>query len=483
MLGKINSSIQKKIPAAFVLLVLSAIAAHFAEAQVMFNDSDIRSAIVADLKSNEAVPAQLIDVGVSNGIVTLDGSVYNILARDKAVLIAQSTKGVRSVVSLIKVNPVIRTDEEIKQDIIAALSVDPATDKFEIDVRVKNAVAALSGKVDSVAEKILCEEVVKGVKGVREIHNNIIADVKPDRPDEEIKADIQQLLISDVLLNSDKIDVAVQNGVVELTGTVKSAVEKTQAMAKAWVSGVKNVENNIEVHWPDNQENISRRQNIHRTDVEIETAVRDAFEHDPRVQPFDLQIYSDEGTVTLRGKVDNLKARMAAEDDAENTTGVWSVINEIDVRPGNTVPDDLIEKMVMENFKRNPYLERHKFSVESYNGNVFIYGITNSRFEKEEAEKVAASVRGVVDVQNVINVRTQWPYRNDWEIKRDIKSQLYWSPFVDSDAITVTVEDGVTTLTGEVKNWSEYSLAAENAYEGGARSVQNHLQVTQLKTP
>ena len=90
MSGKINSSVQKFFPAAVVILILNMIPAYSAEAQGMFSDSDIRSAIVADLKSNEAVPAQMIDISVSKGIVTLDGSVYNILARDEAVLITMT---------------------------------------------------------------------------------------------------------------------------------------------------------------------------------------------------------------------------------------------------------------------------------------------------------------------------------------------------------------------------------------------------------
>jgi osmotically-inducible protein OsmY len=71
--------------------------------QEKLNDVNIRSAIIADLKSNDAVPSHLIDVKVNNGVVTLEGSVYNILEADKAVQVAESIKGVRSVVSLMEV--------------------------------------------------------------------------------------------------------------------------------------------------------------------------------------------------------------------------------------------------------------------------------------------------------------------------------------------------------------------------------------------
>lgn len=65
----------------------------------------------------------------------------------------------------------------------------------------------------------------------------------------------------------------------------------------------------------------------------------------------------------------------------------------------------------------------------------------------------------------------------DREIVEDIENQLRWSPFVDEDEVTVTVEDGVATLTGRVDTWSERSAAEENAIEGGAHEVRNLLDI------
>jgi hypothetical protein len=56
-----------------------------------------------------------------------------------------------------------------------------------------------------------------------------------------------------------------------------------------------------------------------------------------------------------------------------------------------------------------------------------------------------------------------------------VKRELWWSPFVDSDDINVTVEKGAVTLTGKVDSWPEYQIAAENAFQGGATWVYNLL--------
>jgi osmotically-inducible protein OsmY len=90
-------------------------------------------------------------------------------------------------------------------------------------------------------------------------------------------------------------------------------------------------------------------------------------------------------------------------------------------------------------------------------------------------------VNGVAEVQNDITVSRYWTYKSDWEINRDVESQLFWSPFVDSDRITVTVNDGVVMLQGTVEDWDEYWTAVENAYEGGARLMENHLRLRKMK--
>ena len=73
--------------------------------------------------------------------------------------------------------------------------------------------------------------------------------------------------------------------------------------------------------------------------------------------------------------------------------------------------------------------------------------------------------------------RPRFPTRSDFRIKTDIEDEFFWSPFVDGDEVTVTVEDGVATLTGTVDSWLEYNAAANNAYEGGAVYVDNDLIV------
>jgi len=448
-----------------------------ASARQQLDDAGIQSAIVADYLADDSIPSQRIDVDVQDGIVNLEGSVYNLLARDRAVKVAEAIKGVRSVVSMIEVNPVQRTDAQIRQDVREALLYDPTTDSYDIKAAVANGAVILRGQVRSYEQKQLSEQVVEGVRGVKAIDDELTVDYAATRPDIEIQAEIARLLDSDVRVDSRNIDVTVDEGKARLTGFATSAREKSRAASDAWVAGVRSVANDLEVRWWRKSDDLKRRVFQLRTDEQIEKAVKDAFLYDPRVESFNVLVHSRDGRVTLRGKVENLAAKKAAEGDAKHAAGVWSVVDQIAVRPQPFVADAMVVKRVQAALQRNPYLDRHDLTVSCYNGKVYLYGTTDTRFERSQAERAAWATSGVVDVQDNILVRQTWAWKSDAEIEQAIKDQLFWSPVVDNNEIQVTVENGVATLRGTVDTWHEYSTAAENAYQGGAKTVENRLHV------
>ena len=184
------------------------------------SDSDINDAIQRRISSDWGMRPNSIVIETNNGIVKLTGSVDNLLASDRAVDIAQTTKGVRSVIDMMDINPIKRTDDEILQDITDAIASDPVADHTDINVKVTDGVATTSGTVDSFAEKTLVERVIKGVKGVKRVENGVENLDKSGRSDDDIKADIEGRLKNDVLMSRTSINVSVNNGNVKLTGAV-----------------------------------------------------------------------------------------------------------------------------------------------------------------------------------------------------------------------------------------------------------------------
>ncbi len=70
-----------------------------------------------------------------------------------------------------------------------------------------------------------------------------------------------------------------------------------------------------------------------------------------------------------------------------------------------------------------------------------------------------------------------WAEMSDQELAKAVRSELSWSPFVDSDPIRVSSRQGVVTLEGTVEDKSEMTAAVENAYEAGAKQVNNQLRI------
>jgi osmotically-inducible protein OsmY len=467
------------------------------------DDQDITLAIETELLLARGVTLDPIDVETHLGVVTLSGSTDNILAKERAGRIASMVKGVRAVVNHLSVKPAPRPDDAIRTDVVQALTLDPATESWEVGVTVEDGAVTLSGEVDSWQEKHLAARVAKGVRGVRSLDNQLRIDTAAERPDLEIEREIESAHLWDVRLDDALIDVSVEDGEVTLSGSVGSAYEKNLAIIDSWVRGVRSVNaEKLDVDWLQRDEMLRQSRFRQKTDEEIGRAVRDAWLFDPRVASFRPQVDVHKGVVTLTGVVDNLKAKRAAAQDAANTSGVWRVKNYLKVRPVVERADTEVAEDIRSRLLLDPYVDRFDLTVTVDDGVARLSGEVDSYFEKWQAEDVAARTRGVVRVEDRLEVGYEpldyevpfydWdvvvsdldrkpvsePWQaEDWQIRDDIRDELFWSPFVDADQVSVAVTDGVATLTGTVDSFAERSQATEEALEGGALVVDNDLRV------
>ncbi len=467
-------------------------------------DLSISDAVEDQLRLDHAFASDLVDVTTQDGVVTLSGSVDNILAKERAARIAAKVKGVRAVVNTIAVvPPILRSDSEIEDDVKAALRLDPAAESYEVDVDVQDNVVTLTGRVDSWQERTLSEKVAKGVQGVTGLENKIDVLYKVDRPDAEIEAEIEQALRWDVLVDHALIEVDVINGRVVLSGIVGSLAEKGRATADAYVANVQGVDaEGLEVRRWARDDDLRGDKYKDLTDGDIRAAVEDALFYDPRVAAFNVTPEVTNGVVTLRGTVDNLKAKKAAARTARNTVGVLQVANRLKVRPETPVEAPALEDRIRATFERDPVVEATEITIDVQNGVAELFGSVDTAFERSWAEDLAARVDGVIAVRNYLAVTGYFdpylydPYLDDWyagdapdyydppvtmksddTIREEIEEEFFWSPFVDGGDIDIEVDNGRATLTGHVDSWSEYSAASDNAFEGGAVVVYNQLEV------
>lgn len=471
-------------------------------------DTNIEIAVEDALIQDQAVTSYLVDIDCDNGVVTLTGSVDNLLAKERAVAIAETVKGVRSVINRIEVIPLTeKSDPDIRTDVIQSLAADPVTELFEIDVRVDHKVVTLKGEVNSYIEKQEAGRVAKSVSGVRDVENLIIFNHKTSRSDADFANDIKQALAWDTLVDDGLIQVSVKDRKVSLKGTVGSAAEKTRAINDAWLPGIKEVDAGLlKVDRWARDKDMRAEKYILKPDGKIKEAVDTAIFQDPRVLSTKVNTQVDNGVVTLTGKVNYLSSKQAAAQDARNTVGVIRVKNQIKVTPPVAVgTSEELEQKIVNKFQRDAYVDSFDITVTALGGIVNLYGMVDSYYEKARAENLASEVRGVYSVNNNLTVNRSWdpfvynPYvddtyvydydwytyqpeitsrKSDQTIKDNIESELFWSPFVDSDQVNVSVDDGKATLTGQVDSWSEYNAATQNALEGGAVVVDNELTIS-----
>ncbi|HSU17176.1 BON domain-containing protein [Longimicrobium sp.] len=72
--------------------------------------------------------------------------------------------------------------------------------------------------------------------------------------------------------------------------------------------------------------------------------------------------------------------------------------------------------------------------------------------------------------------------RPDDELRTDVEEALFYDTWVDAEAITVEVRDGVVTLRGELPDHDEVRYATDDAWDvDGVRGVRSELRVNSAR--
>jgi len=214
------------------------------------------------------------------------------------------------------------------------------------------------------------------------------------RSDIDIKRDVEAELRWNPDIDATDIAVAVKDGVVTLSGFVRSYAQKFEAEQTAKrVNGVRAVANDIEVRLPIFNQ---------RPDPEI---ARDAVEEIQKNLPYasdHIGVVVRDGWVTLEGSVEWNYQRERAEQVVRRVRGVKGITNLIELQP--RVPPVEVKHKIEEAFRRSAELDANRITVETEGGVVTLRGTVRSWAERQEAERVAWATPGVVRVNNLITI-------------------------------------------------------------------------------
>jgi len=199
----------------------------------------------------------------------------------------------------------------------------------------------------------------------------------------------------DPRVDASKIGVtATSNGVVTLTGTANTYMEKLAAEEAAKrVRGIRAVANDIEVFISGSDR---------RSDTDIAEAALIALK--ARATPLEqIKVTVKGGWVTLEGEVEYYFQKQEAEQAISPLAGVKGVTNNIRVRP-RPADEGEIKKQIQDALVRNARLDAQNIAVRVEGTKVILEGPVRSWAEREEAENAAWAIPGVLAVENNLRI-------------------------------------------------------------------------------
>jgi osmotically-inducible protein OsmY len=360
--------------------------------------------------------------------------------------------------------------------------------------------------------------------------------------DAAITTSIQARYFADDLVRGRNIDVDTENGAVTLSGTVQNAQEKQRAVQVAReIEGVTEVHDRLQIGTAaasaEPRTETERAVDAGARDLApawITTKIQAQYFVNPDLKPWNIDVTTtSDGTVTLQGEVDDANDRQKALEIARTTEGVTGVQDRLRVRgekEAEAVPttgaadegeprpdaeavkedareaagraDETLEPLgdawltskIQSKYFLDDEVKGRDIDVTTAGGTVTLTGVVASDAERRQAVAIARSTDGVKDVQDRLRVDAsaaretvdprsfgiggvENPFGDEW-LKTKIESKFFMDRTVKTQHISVEVQDGVVTLTGEAQSDAARKTAEEIARgTAGVKQVENRISV------
>lgn len=442
--------------------------------QQQMSASDKQLAQQVEQRLQQQLPQANISVSARQGTVTLQGSVEEQNQKQQAEQIAQSIRGVQDIQNQISVGD------------FPALGYTPGQDRQRQQMGQQQ-----RGASDMVLSHQIAMQLQQQLGSGQIVH----------------------------VMDPQAIYVHVSQGTVMLHGSVQdqSQIREAEQVIQN-ISGVQNVENQLTVGgrqpWQQTGQQQPREQQFGQQTGQQQESRMSASDQklaqqiEQRLQSqlsdANINVTVSQGTATLQGSVQDNNQKQQAERIARSISGVQNIRNNLSVggqagdfpalgyipgQEGQAQQDTGTgisgDAQCIQMFKQGltdqnlQSIAQHVY-VTCHNGTMALYGYVKSDAEKDQLEKATEQVSGIKEVDNNLIVRKEGAeQKSDSELQEDVESQLWWSPYVDSDKIQVSVQNGTVTLSGQADDWDAMRAAVKNAFDAGAKRVKSQIQYNQ----
>jgi hyperosmotically inducible protein len=221
-----------------------------------------------------------------------------------------------------------------------------------VKVDSKNGIVTLTGKVADSSHKVLAEDTVAGLPGVKKVNNQIEVTGKAaaDRSDAWISTKVKSNLLFHRNVSASKTEVNVVDGVVTLTGSAETQAQKELTAEYARdVDGVRDVKNLITVvpkantdAAPRDNDRVERKGDDGRTigekidDASITAQVKASLATHRSTSAIKTKVETRDGVVYLSGMARSQAEKTLVTKLVTDINGVKSVVNGMTVDPALT---------------------------------------------------------------------------------------------------------------------------------------------------
>jgi osmotically-inducible protein OsmY len=218
------------------------------------------------------------------------------------------------------------------------------------------------------------------------------------------------------------------------------------------------------------------------SDPTVRQQVVEELRWDPRVDERNIDVDVTDGVVWLRGSVKTFAQKMAARAATHRVMGVLDVADDLKVvlPAGERRADPELAKAVREALQWSVFVPDARIHSTVTDGWVTLDGTVGTLAQRTDAAAAVERLHGIQGVVNQIIVES--PILASARIKSDIEKALMRQARWSGESVQVDVDDGVATLTGQVRCFSDkHAFGQVVASAPGVRQIVDRLSIDPAK--